>query len=208
MSAPGWVSMKSMQGVIITAAMSLALGGPAAHEAFAAAPPAADRTVPGELIVEPPTLNALGFEWLLSGDANRNATVTIRFRASGSSAWREGLPLLRIGGEETKYLAVDYTAPDMFAGSLFDLEPGTTYEVSLRLSELLMIPGWGILWIHGILMIQGHGCSTAWRSQATVSAPRAGRRSRARCAAAGLIGLQLSWSAPGSGRRAGLDWRG
>lgn len=30
---------------------------------------------PGQFIVEPPTLTNLGFEWYLTGDANRNATV-------------------------------------------------------------------------------------------------------------------------------------
>ncbi|MEQ9443375.1 MAG: hypothetical protein RIG62_30330 [Cyclobacteriaceae bacterium] len=30
---------------------------------------------PGQFIVEPPTLTNLGFEWYLTGDANRNVTV-------------------------------------------------------------------------------------------------------------------------------------
>jgi hypothetical protein len=116
----------------------LALGSAAAAAAlavFAAAPQDANQVVPGELIVEPPTLRALGFEWLLSGDANRNASVSLRYRPSGTDAWRDGLPLLRIGGEETRFLAVDYVAPAMFAGSLFDLQPGTTYEIMLRMAD-------------------------------------------------------------------------
>ena len=32
---------------------------------------------PGELLVEPPTLINLGFEWFVEGDENRNATVTL-----------------------------------------------------------------------------------------------------------------------------------
>ena len=95
----------------------------------------ADRAVPGEVLIEPPTLQALGFEWPLSGDANRNATVSIRYRKKGAEGWREGLPPLRVGGEETNYLAMDFTAPAMFAGSLFDLEPGTAYEIMLRISD-------------------------------------------------------------------------
>jgi hypothetical protein len=94
-----------------------------------------DAVAPGDVLVEPPTLQALGLEWPLSGDANRNATVSLRYRVKGSEAWREGLPLLRIGGEETKYLALDFTAPAMFAGSVFDLEPDTAYEISLRMSD-------------------------------------------------------------------------
>jgi hypothetical protein len=103
--------------------------------ASAAAPQADGLAVPGEVVFEPPTLQALGIEWPLAGDANRNATVSIRYRRKGTDAWREGLPLLRIGGEETKYLSLDFTAPSMFAGSVFDLEPGTAYEITLRIAD-------------------------------------------------------------------------
>ena len=36
---------------------------------------AENRTTTGELIVDPPTLMALGFEWTIEGDDNRNAQV-------------------------------------------------------------------------------------------------------------------------------------
>jgi hypothetical protein len=102
---------------------------------FAAAPAPGNSVAPGEVIVEPPTLQALGFEWPLAGDANRNAVVSLRYRRKGTDAWRDGLPLLRVGGEETRYLAVDFTAPQMFAGSLFGLQPDTAYEISLRITD-------------------------------------------------------------------------
>ncbi len=100
---------------------------------FAASAP--ESVKPGDVLTEPPTLQSLGYEWAIEGDANRNASVTVRFRKKGAEAWQEGLPPLRIGGEETKYLALDYMAPPMYAGSLFDLEPGTNYEVALRLED-------------------------------------------------------------------------
>ena len=56
-------------------------------------------TQAGRFHVEHPTLLNLGFEWAISGDANRNATVSVQFRAVGESAWRNALPLVRIGGE-------------------------------------------------------------------------------------------------------------
>jgi hypothetical protein len=56
-------------------------------------------TVSGKFIVEHPTLQNLGFEWRIEGDANRNAAVAVRFRPVGESAWRPALPLVRIGGE-------------------------------------------------------------------------------------------------------------
>ena len=50
-------------------------------------------------MVEPPTLINLGFEWFLEGDANRNASVDVAYRKAGESAWRPGLPMLRMGCE-------------------------------------------------------------------------------------------------------------
>jgi hypothetical protein len=106
---------------------------------LAATAPAAiatDDTIPGQLIVEPPTLISLGFEWYIDGDDNRNAAVEVEYRASGTNAWRHGLPLLRIGGERTVFWdSLDYTAPNMFAGSLFDLEENTEYEVRFTLTD-------------------------------------------------------------------------
>jgi hypothetical protein len=87
----------------------------------------------GLLVVEPPTLICLGFEWEIAGDDNRNATVEVSYRPSGDSAWKEGMPLLRIGGE--KIFRAPYTVPDGFAGSIIDLEPDTEYEVRVTMSD-------------------------------------------------------------------------
>src|ERR1041385_5514505 len=60
---------------------------------------AQDAVKAGAFHIEHPTLVNLGFEWTIEGDANRNATVDVRFRKAGASDWRPALPLLRIGGE-------------------------------------------------------------------------------------------------------------
>ena len=82
-------------------------------------PRAQDAVKPGTFTVEPPTLQNLGFEWQISGDDNRNATVQTSYRAVGTERWQEALPLLRMGGErifrKTEFL--DYTVPHLFAGS-------------------------------------------------------------------------------------------
>ena len=54
----------------------------------------------GEFIVEPATIHNLGFEWKISGDDNRNATVAVQYRKQGETTWREAMPLLRIGDEK------------------------------------------------------------------------------------------------------------
>jgi hypothetical protein len=91
----------------------------------------------GHLVVEPPTLICLGFEWEITGDDNRNATVDVSYRRSGEAEWKEALPLLRIGGERVFRAAehLDYTVPDGFAGSILDLDPGAEYEVRLTMKD-------------------------------------------------------------------------
>jgi hypothetical protein len=98
---------------------------------------AADAVAAGEFIVERPTLICLGFEWKISGDDNRNATVEVRYRKAGESAWKQGMPLLRIGGEKVYRhdLGLDYTVPEGFAGSILDLEPDTEYEARFELRD-------------------------------------------------------------------------
>ena len=96
---------------------------------------AADKTTAGELITEPPTLLSLGFEWRIEGDDNRNAQVAVSYRKAGEQAWKTGPPLLRIGNERINENALQYMTPNGFAGSIFDLEPGTTYEARFVLSD-------------------------------------------------------------------------
>lgn len=95
----------------------------------------AEAVTPGDLVVEPPTLICLGFEWPISGDDDRDAAVSVRYRVVGDPDWREALPLLRIGGEEAGTPALGYVTPRMFAGSILDLEPGTEYEVRLEMTD-------------------------------------------------------------------------
>ncbi len=98
---------------------------------------AQDSTRAGDFTVEHPTLHNLGFEWTISGDANRNASVTVEFRRVGESAWRPALPLVRIGGERIFRTRehLDYTVPDGFAGSILNLEAGTEYECRFELTD-------------------------------------------------------------------------
>ncbi len=94
------------------------------------------QVLPGELVVEPPTLENLGFEWFIRGDANRNASVEVSYRQQGSSDWTPGLPLMRIGDERV-YAGTqfDVELPPMFAGSIMDLEPDTAYEARFVMSD-------------------------------------------------------------------------
>jgi len=91
---------------------------------------------PGAVEVEPPTTGALGVEWRIQGDDNRNASVALSWRRTGETAWHDGLPLLRLQGEAVQQGAsFHYVAPNMFAGSVFGLEPDTPYDIRLRLTD-------------------------------------------------------------------------
>src|ERR1700723_3725528 len=96
---------------------------------------AADKVTSKNFYVEPPTLISAGFEWQIEGDDNRNASVAVSWRKKGDTAWHEGLPFLRIGNERLNENAIQYVTPNMLAGSIFDLEPGTEYECRFVLSD-------------------------------------------------------------------------
>ena len=93
----------------------------------------------GELIIEPPTLNCLGFEWYIEGDDNRNAVVEVSYRKKDDRKWQKALPLFRLQNEEciTRFLynSLDYITPNMFAGSIFDLEEDTEYECRFVMTD-------------------------------------------------------------------------
>ncbi|MEO8129818.1 MAG: hypothetical protein ABI822_22140 [Bryobacteraceae bacterium] len=105
--------------------------------ASAAAAESVLKVKPGELFIEHPTLINLGFEWPIEGDDNRNAQVEVSYRKQGTAAWKQGLPLLRLQGEKIyqNQGVFDVVSPNMFAGSILDLEPGTAYEARFVMSD-------------------------------------------------------------------------
>jgi hypothetical protein len=105
-------------------------------------------TVAGEFSVEPPTLLSLGFDWKIAGDDNRNAAVDVSYRKKGETAWKKGLPLLRLQHEWVNggppqandnpllpRTPFDWVVPNMFSGSILNLEPDTEYECRFVMSD-------------------------------------------------------------------------
>lgn len=110
--------------------------------ANAQAAPAKASVMAGEFLVDAPTLINLGFEWIISGDDNHNAKVEVSYRKKGTTEWKPAMPLMRIYHERSYWGNVDrdnhiinVIQPNMFAGSIVDLEPGTTYEAKFVLSD-------------------------------------------------------------------------
>jgi hypothetical protein len=106
-------------------------------------------TTSGDFTVEPATLVSLGFEWKISGDDNRNASVDVTYRKLGDSQWRKSLPLMRQQREqigvapgpgaatdaEPRFPLFKYTAANMFTGSVLNLDPDTSYECRFTLAD-------------------------------------------------------------------------
>src|SRR5262249_49730650 len=121
-------SWKTLLG--LAAAVPLLAWG--AHAATAAN----NKIKPGEFVIDHPTLMNLGFEWVVNGDDNRNAQVKVAYRKVGDKAWKDGMPLLRLRGERIYQKdSWDMESPNMFAGSILDLEPGTKYEARFTMTD-------------------------------------------------------------------------
>jgi hypothetical protein len=88
-------------------------------------------TVPGTVSFPFPTVSSLTIEWPFTGDLNANGGVTFRYRKVGTTTWRQGMPLRRIpaGSNGT------FTWGDRHSGSMFDLDPISTYELELTLTD-------------------------------------------------------------------------
>jgi len=94
------------------------------------------RVKPGDFVIDHPTLINLGFEWVIQGDDNRNAQVDVSYRKHGETAWKQGMPLLRLQGERIyQQGSWDVVSPNMFAGSILDLEPDTAYDARFVMSD-------------------------------------------------------------------------
>ncbi len=71
------------------------------------------------------TIHSIGIEWTISGDDNHDATCTVRYRKHGTGSFQSFHPLYR----------VDFQGMNTLAGSILFLEPATTYEVELTMSD-------------------------------------------------------------------------
>ncbi|MCK4293863.1 MAG: hypothetical protein KAY65_11750 [Planctomycetes bacterium] len=97
--------------------------------------PQMDKIVPKRFIIDPPTIENLGFRWYIEGDSNRNASVAVAFRKKGQTRWKKALPMLRVHHEVVNQRYGPYRAGNMFAGSVLFLEPATAYEVRFSMSD-------------------------------------------------------------------------
>lgn len=102
----------------------------------AAPPPPGNSVRPLDVFVEPPTLKCIGLEWRIDGDQERRASVSVQYRKSGESSWHQAMDLIRLQNERVfSNVRFDVISPNMFCGSIFDLDEDTTYQVQLTMTS-------------------------------------------------------------------------
>lgn len=84
-----------------------------------------------EVRTDRPTLHTIGIQVLISGDANRDAQIAVRWRPAGTSEFRDAPPLFRVLPETV----INWTVPEQLAGTIFDVAPGGTYDVELTATD-------------------------------------------------------------------------
>jgi hypothetical protein len=102
---------------------------------LAASLQAADSTTPGEISTPFPTLQHLAVEWRIEGDDDLDARCTVKHRQAGATDWQEGPALQRVPAGTSRGTSQPFSWTNRLSGSLFDLEPGTTYEIELTLDD-------------------------------------------------------------------------
>ncbi len=115
---------------LMMVAVTLFVGG------WAGSASAANTIKPLDVYVEPPTLINLAFEWRVEGDDNHNARVAVTYRKTGDKIWKQAMDLLRLNGERVlSNTRFDVISPNMFSGSVLDLQPDTEYEVQFVMTD-------------------------------------------------------------------------
>ncbi|MGQ0828012.1 MAG: T9SS type A sorting domain-containing protein [Bacteroidota bacterium] len=87
-----------------------------------------------DLNYEKATPEQIGLHLPVNRTLSMDSKVMIRYKKSSDVVWQTGHPLLRIHPEWCD-TGAPTTPVDAFAGSIFDLIPGTTYNVELTLVE-------------------------------------------------------------------------
>jgi len=91
----------------------------------------------GEVELDPPTLHTIGLSLpILDGDQDFDASVRVAYRNVDSETWKEALPLQRVRTDTlSQTVPTSFPIAEQFAGSIFDLRPGSAYEVRLTIED-------------------------------------------------------------------------
>ncbi len=93
------------------------------------------RRCTAEISTPYPTIRCLAVEWLIRGDDNLNGTVEVSYRVMGDEPWSQPCPWCDSAGSTRNRTTPTYTWSNKFSGSIFNLKPGTGYEIRLTLQD-------------------------------------------------------------------------
>ncbi len=96
---------------------------------------AGNATIPGEVTAPYPTIINLAIEWKIEGDDNLNGAVHVRYRPAGAATWLDAMPLRRVPAGQSQTTNPVFHWENKHSGSIFDLQPGTLYEIHLKLED-------------------------------------------------------------------------
>jgi len=93
---------------------------------------AQNSVIPGAITLDA-TFTNLGIGWTITGDDNLNSSLTIEYRPSGSGAYLPALEPIRAN----PLSVIDGSTPgyNYHAGSILFLEPGSSYDIRLTLTD-------------------------------------------------------------------------
>jgi hypothetical protein len=78
--------------------------------------------------------HSFAVRWPVKGDTNRNASVSVRYRADSDSTWKRAFPLFRTNS--SKVIPKNRVSGGwLFAGSVVNLQPSTEYDIELSLVD-------------------------------------------------------------------------
>ncbi|HUW84807.1 MAG TPA: dockerin type I domain-containing protein [Phycisphaerae bacterium] len=106
-----------------------------------AGPASAANTAEGLTAYADPAEINIGYRWMIDGDENLNASCSVRVRKQGDATWSDALDAWRfhpwVSPSEDGWNNSNsaYKAENRFAGSVFWVEPGQTYEIELTLTD-------------------------------------------------------------------------
>jgi len=94
-------------------------------------------TTPGAITTPYPTTQGISIEWAIMGDSNNNSVVTVRYRPAGTTTWKTGMACSAFRGQQRHRQLWVGKRPvvEQALRELFDLDPGTSYEIELTLTD-------------------------------------------------------------------------
>lgn len=86
----------------------------------------------GQATVDPETVTTLGIQVPVSGDADFDGHIFVRYRKNDTCGrWREAMELHHVNPGHVPAI----TVPNHFAGSIFNLQPDTEYQIELTAAD-------------------------------------------------------------------------